>query len=236
MTMDLMRRFGAEIRASPDGGAPAMDVPAPQSYRGAELTIEADANTASYFLSLAALTGGGITVTNLDPDSRQPGIRFLDTLGRLGCLISVSPGGVMARGGGLPLRGGFSLDMRSMSEMAPTLAALAVFADKPIRLTNLAHIRGHESDRLSALAALLARTGAEAEEGPDSLTVHPASPDRLASPVINPLGDHRLAMSFAVLGAAANGIGIADPGCVAKTCPGFFSLLAGLGVEMEGLF
>jgi 3-phosphoshikimate 1-carboxyvinyltransferase len=234
MTLDLMRRFGAEAETTMDRGVLAVDVAAPRRYRGTGFAIEADANTAAYFLSLAALTGGGITVANLDPASRQPGARFLEVLRRLGCLISVSPDGVLARGGGLPLRGGFSLDLRSLSEMAPTLAVLAVFADQPIRLENLAHIRRHESDRLAALAALLGQVGVAADEGPDSLTVHPLPRDRLASPVIDPFEDHRLAMSFAILGAAANGIGIANSGCVAKTCPGFFSLLAGLGVEIGG--
>jgi 3-phosphoshikimate 1-carboxyvinyltransferase len=233
MTLELMRRFGVEARAAPDGSDLVVLVDAPASYRAAALEMEADANTAAYFLALAALTGSRIAVTNLDPASRQPGTRFLGVLSRLGCAITASPAGVTAVGGPVPLRGGFSLDMRAMAELAVTLGVLAVFADRPIRLTNLAHIRGHESDRLSALSALLGQAGAVTEEAPDGITVHPLRPGGIRRIVVDPRDDHRLAMSFALLGAAANGVGIENPGCVAKTCPGFFRMLADLGVGVD---
>ncbi len=232
LTLALMRRFGVESRSARDGTAQTVSVDGPADYRAAEVEIEADANTALYFLALAALTGGTVTVSNLDAVSCQPGLKFLAVLERLGCEITRA-NGVTARGLGLPLRGGFSLDMRAMSEMALTLGVLAVFADRPIAMTNLSHIRGHESDRLAALAALLAKAGVRTEETPDGITVHPLPRGRVLDAVVDPLDDHRLAMSFALLGAAANGVTILNPGCVRKTCPGFFRLLAGLGVGVS---
>ncbi|MDR2391471.1 MAG: 3-phosphoshikimate 1-carboxyvinyltransferase [Planctomycetota bacterium] len=233
MTLDLMRRFGAGAEAEAEGGETVVRIDAPRPYRPADFAVEADANTAAYFLSLAAVAGGCVTVTNLNPRSRQPGVRFLDVLARLGCGVETVGGGVAARGGPLPLRGGFALDMRAMAEMAVTLGILAVFADAPIRMANLAHIRGHESDRLAALAALLGLAGVRTEESPDGITVHPAGREALRPFRIDPRNDHRLAMSFALLGAAGAGVVIDNPGCVAKTCPGFFDLLAGLGVSVE---
>lgn len=230
MTLGLMRRFGVESRLSRRGSEAVVEVPAPAPYIAADMTIEADANTAGYFLALAAMTEGEVRVENLPSASGQPGLRFLAVLERLGATV-VRGAGVAVRGGPLPLRGGFSIDMRAMSESALTLGVMAVLADKPVSMTNLAHIRGHESDRLAALCAILRRFGVAAEERPDSVTIHPSPMADIDAAVVNPLEDHRLAMAFSLLGAAANGATILNPGCVAKTCPTFFSMLQRLGVE-----
>ncbi|MCC8180795.1 MAG: 3-phosphoshikimate 1-carboxyvinyltransferase [Planctomycetes bacterium] len=231
ITLDLMRRFGVTpADRSADGSVYSFAGQA--AYQATELAIEADANTAGYFLALAALTGGSVKITNLHADSLQPGIKFLDIIARLGAEVSRSDA-VAVSGGELPLRGGFAIDMRAMSEMALTLGVMAVFADQPITMTNLAHIRGHESDRLAALCAILARLGVRCDETADAVTVHPQAPRNLPCIEIDPLDDHRLAMSFAVLGAAANGITIRSSGCVAKTCPDFFSMLGRVGVQVS---
>lgn len=236
MTLDLLRAFGIDCASEKDEGGTRQTVSvfAPQTFRAADMTIEADANTALYFLALAALTGGKTTVTNLPAASRQPGLRFLDVLSRMGCPVDRSAAGVAvaAPEGGRRLRGGFALDMRPMAEMALTLGVLAVFADAPVTMTNLAHIRGHESDRLAALAQILGQLGVRADEMPDGLTVHPAEKSALPDASIDPRDDHRLAMAFALLGAAANGITISNPACVSKTCPDFFDRLAALGVSV----
>lgn len=227
MTLDLLRRFGVESSARRDGNSLRVEVDAPQGYRAASFPIEADANTASYFLALAALTGGDVTVANLSPTSGQPALKFLDVLARMGCEIRRGAA-VSARGRGLPLRGSFSIDMRAMAESALTLGVLAVFADGPVTMTNLAHIRGHETDRLAALAALLRQTGCRVEEFPDGATVWPAAKNSLIDAAIDPRDDHRLAMSFALLGAAGRGITVRNPRCVDKTCPDFFHMLGKL--------
>lgn len=233
MTLDIMERFGVVPAETKTGDPLSVFFAAPLQYRAADLTIEADANTANYFLALAAVTGGRVAVTNLPASSRQPGRKFLDLYRRLGCAVEEEKGGgVAVAGGPPPLRGGFTVDMRAMSEMALTLGVMAVFADAPVTMTNLSHIRGHESDRIAALAELLRRVGVDAEEKPDAVTVHPKPRSAVGYAVVDPADDHRLAMSAAVLGAAANGIGIANPACVAKTCPAFFAMLERLGVRV----
>lgn len=232
LTLDLMRRFGVESESRREGGGQTVDIASPVPYRAADMEIEADANTAMYFLALAALTGGDIAVANLNPASRQPGLKFLDILTRLGCDV-IRGDGVAVRGRTLPLRGGFTLDMRAMSEMALTLGVMAVFADAPVTMTNLSHIRGHESDRLAALARLLSQAGVHTEETPDSITVHPQAREKIRNVAIDPHDDHRLAMSFSLLGMAANGVTILNPACTAKTCPIFFDLLGRLGAAMR---
>lgn len=242
MTLDLLRQFGVTPEVLHQNGMLTVSFNSPCSYRATHMTIEADANTANYFLALAVLTGGSVTIDNLHPSSGQPGLKFLDVLERLGgtvirsdasITVSRAPSGTTSgtlSNKCLPLRGGFFIDMRAMSEMALTLGVMAVFADKPIAMTNLSHIRGHETDRIAALASLLREIGAQTEERPDGVVIHPVQKDAIKNVTINPRDDHRIAMSFALLGAAANGIAITSPSCVNKTCPPFFSLLKILGV------
>ena len=233
MTLDLLHSFGIDSASEKVGTMQTVSIPAPQPFKPVDMDIEADGNTAMYFLALAALTGGETTVSNLKSGSRQPALKFLDILSRLGCRVEKNADGVTVAGTGLPFAGGFSLDMRAMAEMALTLGVLAAFAEKPVTMTNLAHIRGHESDRLAALAELLGRVGVKTDETPDGITIHPAAVKDIAAATIDPKDDHRLAMSFALLGAAANGITIENPACVAKTCPDFFDRIARLGVAVS---
>lgn len=234
LTLDLMRRFGVDASSSEkSGSAHTVRFPGGKHYRAADFAIEADYNSALYFLSLPVLLGGKATVENLPADSGQPGRKFLDVLVRLGGTVSTAGGVVSVSGHGLPLRGGFDIDMRAMSEMALTLGVLAVFADAPVTMTNLAHIRGHETDRLAVLASLLEAVGAPCEQGPDWIRVIPVPPERLRSAVIDSHDDHRFVMSFALLGLAGNGLTITNPGAVAKTFPDFFRRLAVCGAEIS---
>jgi 3-phosphoshikimate 1-carboxyvinyltransferase len=123
-----------------------------------------------------------------------------------------------------------TIDMKPLSDATLTLAALAPFADAPITMTGVAHIRHHESDRLAAMSTSLGRPGIRCDEHPDGLTVHPGKP-RFA--VLETYEDHRIAMSLAVLGVAGDGVELLDPSCVSKTCPSFFDILAGLGIGTE---
>jgi 3-phosphoshikimate 1-carboxyvinyltransferase len=126
--------------------------------------------------------------------------------------------------GGAALQGG-EFDLSAMPDTAQTLAAVAVFASSPVRVTGVGFIRGHETDRIHAVVTELARCGIRAEETADGFVVHPGVP---RPAVIQTYADHRMAMSFALLGLRVPGIAIADPGCVAKTFPGFFTALEGL--------
>lgn len=235
MTLDLLRMFGVEPNVTRDAAAVTVSFDSPRPYHSVHMTIEADANTACYFFALAVLTGGTVTVDNLRPSSDQPGLKFLDILERLGGTITRATSSVTVTGTApapdRPLRGGFSIDMRAMSEMALTLGVMAVFADKPVTMTNLSHIRGHETDRIAALASLLHKVGVQTEERPDGVVIHPLPTKDIDNVIIDPQDDHRIAMSFSLLGAAANGIGITSPHCVNKTCPPFFTLLEALGIQ-----
>lgn len=226
ITLDAMRHFGATVDA--DDALTRFRV-APTGYRARDLAIEADASTATYFAALAAVTRGRVTLTNLPPVTRQPDYGFLAILERLGCRVERRADRTIIACD-QKLKGGLSVDMRPLSDATLTLAALAPFADAPITMTGVAHIRHHESDRLAAMSASLAKLGIRCEEHADGLTVHPGTP-RFA--VLDTFEDHRVAMSLAVLGVAGSGVELKDPACVSKTCPTFFELLSGLGVATE---
>ncbi|HEY0263806.1 MAG TPA: 3-phosphoshikimate 1-carboxyvinyltransferase [Granulicella sp.] len=223
ITLDLMQHFGVTVESAEDM---RHFVVQPAAYRAKDLTIESDASTASYFLAIAAVTGGEVTIPNLNLKSLQPDIRFVEILEQMGCTVTKNDEGVTLRGP-KKLRGGFTINMRACSDVVPTLAAIAPFADGPIEITDVEHIRSHESDRLKVMATTLAELGVPVEERRDGLRITPAQP-RFG--VVATHDDHRIAMSFAVLGAAGSGIGLEDPGSVSKTCPGFFNQIAGMGV------
>ena len=224
ITLDSMRHFGAEITA--DDGLEHFSV-APTGYCARDLAVEADASTATYFGALAAVTRGRIRLTNLAPATRQPDYGFMALLERLGCSVERRDDGTIVTASG-PLRGGFVADMRPLSDAALTLAVLAPFADAPITIAGVEHIRHHECDRIDAICRSLTALGVPVEEHRDGLTITPARPC-FAS--LDTFEDHRVAMSLAVLGAAGAGIELLNPACVSKTCPGFFDLVGALGVE-----
>jgi 3-phosphoshikimate 1-carboxyvinyltransferase len=229
LTLDVMAAFGVTVTtagASP-GGGPVLAVP-PGGYRAADYRVEPDASAASYLLAAAALLGGRITVAGLGAGTRQGDARFADLLGAMGASVARTADATTVTGGAGPLRSLREVDMRDMPDMAQTLAAVAVFADAPTRVRGVALIRGHETDRIAAIVSELRRAGIRAEELPDGFVVHPGLP-RPAR--IETYDDHRMAMSFALLGLRAPGIEIADPGCVAKTFPGFWDALDALRVS-----
>ena len=228
MTLAAMRHFGAAVEA--DTGLEHFTV-APTGYRARDMVVDADASTATYFAALTAVTGGRVSLTNLTPDTLQPDYGFMALLERLGCSVTSSAAGTTVASGGIragALRGGFTADMRPLSDAVPTLAAIAPFADSPITIAGVEHIRHHECDRIDAMCRSLRAVGVSVEEHRDGLTITPAHP-RFA--VLDTFEDHRIAMSLAVLGAAAAGVELRNPACVSKTCPTFFDLFGDVGVE-----
>jgi 3-phosphoshikimate 1-carboxyvinyltransferase len=226
LTVDVMAAFGVTVKTDGElgGGGPVLAVP-PRGYRAAGYRVEPDASAASYLLAAAALLGGRVTVAGLGAATRQGDARFADLLGAMGASVTRTADATTVTGRPGPLRALGEVDMRDMPDMAQTLAAVAVFADAPTRVRGVALIRGHETDRITAVVAELRRAGIRAEEQPDGFVVHPGTP-RPAR--IETYDDHRMAMSFALLGLRAPGIEIADPGCVSKTFPGFWAALAAL--------
>jgi 3-phosphoshikimate 1-carboxyvinyltransferase len=189
-------------------------------YRGREYTIEPDASAASYFFALAALTGGTVTVEGLGTSSIQGDLAFVDILEHMGCTIVREPARTTVTGG--PLRA-VDVDMNAVSDTVMTLAVVALFASGVSRIRNVAHIRHKESDRVAALATELRKLGASVDEHPDGLVIDPPAADGLNAARIATYDDHRMAMAFALAGLRIPGIEIVDPGCVAKTYPGFWA-------------
>jgi 3-phosphoshikimate 1-carboxyvinyltransferase len=219
MTLKLMERWGA--RSSIEGDT--IVVPGDQRYRSMNFTIEPDASSASYFAAAAALTGGTVTIPALGKESIQGDTGFLNILERMGAAIKWNSDSVQITGTGR--LDGVDVEMNSMPDVVPTLAAIAPFASSPTRIRKVGFNRHHESDRISALAIELDRLGAAVREFEDGLEIEPST---LRPAVIETYDDHRIAMAFAVVGLKLAGVRIKDPGCVAKTYPEFFKDLAAL--------
>ncbi|MDQ0337643.1 3-phosphoshikimate 1-carboxyvinyltransferase [Caldalkalibacillus uzonensis] len=226
ITVQLMRQFGAHVEHDDHYRSFVVE---PGGYTGQTAVLEADASTACYFLAAAALTQGTVRITNVGYSSFQPDANFIDVLERMGCQCEKTQTYLQVTGPA-QLKGGFTVDMKPMSDQAITIAALAPFADAPVRVTNVAHIRHHESDRIAVICTALRKTGIQVEEQEDGFTVYPGEPH---GATLDPHDDHRQAMTFALLGLKVPGIKIENPGCVSKTCPMFYEELKKLGVSVK---
>ncbi|NQX64218.1 3-phosphoshikimate 1-carboxyvinyltransferase [Paenibacillus qinlingensis] len=226
LTMDMMAEFGITPMVSDDGQS--ISVPS-GTYQAQTLQLEPDVSTCCYFWALAALTSGCVRIEGIDARSTsQPDIEMLDVLERMGCSVQRGENFVEVQGT-QQLKGGFTRSMKKWSDQTLTIAAMAPFADGPIRLIDAAHIRHHECDRIAAMCSELGKLGIRVEEHEDGLTIYPGQP--LAA-LVDSHDDHRMAMALSLIGLRAENIRIADPGCVSKTCPGYFEQLSTLGVEV----
>ncbi len=214
MTARVMESFGSVVQRSEDYSR--IDVAAPGGYRGIEYAIEPDASAASYFLAAAAITGGEVTVEGLGSNSMQGDVRFAECLGMMGCGVEIEADSITVSGGELR---GIDVDMNDISDTVQTLAAVALFADGPTTVRNVAHIRHKETDRIQAVVDELRKLGADAAATEDGMVITPGEPRAAAIATYN---DHRMAMSFALAGLRIPGVEILDPGCTVKTYPGYF--------------
>ena len=167
-------------------------------------------------------------IADLRPDSVQGDIGFLKVLQKMGARVTWHNDGVEVRGDGR--LAGVDVDMGAMPDMVATLAAIAPFASLPTRIRGVGFIRHHESDRLLAIATELAKLGAKVRETEDGIAIEPS---KLHPATIDSWDDHRIAMSFAVVGLKLAGVRMRNPGCVSKTFPDFFEKLAALGSGAE---
>jgi 3-phosphoshikimate 1-carboxyvinyltransferase len=223
LTLSVMRAFGAVV----DHGDFSRIVVEPTGYLSpGEFAIEPDASAASYFFAAAIATGGRVRVPGLGSGAEQGDVRFADVLGSLGATVHRSDEALEVVAAG-PLRGGV-VDMGDCSDTAQTLAAIAPLATGPITVTGIGFIRRKETDRIAAVVAELRRLGIEATEDPDGFTIVPGT---VRAAMVETYDDHRMAMSFTVLGLVEPGVSIADPGCVAKTFPTFFDVLESLRAD-----
>ncbi len=178
--------------------------------------VEPDASAASYVWAAAAIVGGRTHVPGVTTDSIQGDAQFTQLLEKMGCEAEIKSSEFVIHGA--PLHG-ITADMNAISDTVPTLAAVACFADSPTTIRNVAHIRHKECDRISALCTELRKLGVEVEEYTDGLNI---TPRPMHGAEIETYNDHRIAMSMALIGLKVPGVIIKNPGCVAKTYPGYW--------------
>ncbi|MBQ6107406.1 MAG: 3-phosphoshikimate 1-carboxyvinyltransferase [Thermoguttaceae bacterium] len=218
MTMEVMRAFGVTADEPEEC---VFRISAGQKYRGIRYVIEPDASAASYFFAAAAVAGGEMTVWNLTKNALQGDVGFCDCLAKMGCEVEYLADAIrVRRAPGAPLHG-IETDMHFISDTAQTLSVVALFADSPTTIRNVANMRVKETDRIHAVVTELRKFGAEVEEFEDGMTIQPLkqSPPAVEVETYN---DHRMAMSFAIAGLRLSGVTILDPGCTVKTYPGFW--------------
>ncbi len=222
LTIDTMDSFGAAVDHTPDLSHFRIE---PLGYTAANVAIEPDASAASYFFGAAAMTGGRVRVEGLSRSTVQGDIAFVEVLEQMGATVDWGSDSVTVTGPPAGALRGVDVDLTDISDTAQTLAVVATAASAPSRLTGIGFIRRKETDRIGAVATELTARGISVVEEEDGLIVHPGTPTpgRVAT-----YDDHRMAMSFALLGLRHPGIEIDNPGCVAKTYPRYFEDLDGL--------
>jgi 3-phosphoshikimate 1-carboxyvinyltransferase len=219
LTLDVMEKFGAKISRQ---GYESFSVSGDHAYQPGEYTVETDASNASYFFAAGAVSGVPVTVANISRESLQGDIRFLAVLQKMGATVSETEQGVTVCGKDLT---GVTVDMGDMPDMVPTLAVVAAFAKGDTIISNVAHLRAKESDRLAAVATELARMGISVSAGRDTLAITGGAPKKAS---IRTYEDHRMAMSFAVAGLKVPGLVITEAFCVEKSFPNFWDVWEGL--------
>lgn len=222
VTIQVMEEFGVKVWRT---GYRTFRIGNRARYAGREYVIEGDYSSASYFLAIAAACGGKVTVTGLNPSSPQGDRRFVSALTAMGCTVKAEPDGITVSRTG-PLNG-ITIDMSTSPDTAQTLAILASLADTPTTITGIGHLQYKESDRPWITANLLNSLGGRVEVTRDSMII---TPSPLHGGIIDPVDDHRTAMSFAILGLAIGDITITDAECVNKSFPGFWEALGRAGL------
>ncbi|TCO65711.1 3-phosphoshikimate 1-carboxyvinyltransferase [Actinocrispum wychmicini] len=225
MTVQMLRTAGVDVD---DTEADTWQV-RPGPIHGREWVIEPDLSNATPFLAAAAVTGGTVTVTGWPAETTQPGDAIREILANMGCDVELSTDGLAIRGPG-PRRGweppqgagttlsGVDVDLHEVGELTPTVAALAALAEGQSVLRGIAHLRGHETDRLKALANELNALGGDVEETDDGLVIRPRP---LHGGPWAAYADHRMATAGAILGLVVDGVEVDDIGCTTKTIPDF---------------
>ncbi len=228
MTVRMMEQFGVSVLKP---WAKRFVIPGGQQYHAMTYQIEPDASAACYFWALAAIHGLCVMVPHLHFSSLQGDVAFAQLLGSMGCEVNDTPQGICVAGPKDGRLKGITADMHSFSDQAITLAAVAPFADGPVEITGIGHIRHQESDRIAAIVENLTAMGIEARETADGVVIQPGEPKAAE---IETHEDHRLAMGFAVTGTRVPGIVIRNPDCCRKTFEEYFTVLDSLTVAIEG--
>jgi 3-phosphoshikimate 1-carboxyvinyltransferase len=218
ITLNVMRRFGVEVQRE---GWSSFTVPGRNYVSPGKITVEGDASSASYFLAAGAIGGGPVRVSGVGRDSIQGDVRFAEVLERMGARVVLRENEIEVANPSRRLKA-IDMDLNHIPDAAMTAAVMALFAEGPSVLRNIASWRVKETDRLAAMAAELRKLGAEVEEGADYLRIVPGK--LKAGIAIDTYDDHRMAMGFSLVALAGVPVTINDPGCVAKTFPEYFRL------------
>lgn len=222
MTVAMLRERGVQVD---DGDADRWAV-APGTVAALDQAVEPDLSNAAPFLALAATSGGSVTVRDWPEHTTQPGDALREVLVAMGCTVERVTGpdaGLRVTGG--DTIAGIDLDMHDIGELTPAVAALCALADSPSHLRGIGHIRGHETDRLAALATELTGLGADVTEHADGLTIRPAT---LHGGVFHTYADHRMAHAGVIVGSAVDGVLVEDIATTGKTFPDFAGVWSGV--------
>lgn len=218
LTVAVMEAFGASVDV--DGQTWIVEG---TGYQGRDYAIEPDASAASYAWAAGLISGGAVTVSGLSAGSLQGDVAVVDVFEAMGATVTRHGDATTVAAG--PALRGVDVDMAQISDTVMTVAVVAACAQGPTRIRNVGFIRHKESDRIAGPVAELRRCGIDATATADGMIINPGT---LQAAVIETYDDHRMAMAFALLGLIADGIEIRDPGCVAKTFPGYWEMLGGL--------
>ncbi|MET9854435.1 3-phosphoshikimate 1-carboxyvinyltransferase [Streptomyces sp. NPDC006450] len=216
MTLATLAEHGITVERD---GYRSFKVPAGQSFKGGHAVVEPDASGLSYFIAAAAILGGRVTIPGIGSTSHQGDVGLAEVLGRMGAHVEITENSITVKGGELH---GIEVDMDAMPDVVPSLAAVAAFAQGKTHITNIASLRVKECDRIAAVTTELRKMGITVDEYDDAMTIHGGTPH---GAVIDTYDDHRIAMTFAIIGLRTPGVVINDPGCVAKSFPAFWNTL-----------
>ena len=219
ITKNMVEEFGGKVAF--DGTVYYVE---PKSYSIKEYQVEPDVSAACYFYGIAAIYGCKALVNNVHFNSTQGDIRFINVLEEMGCKVTDTEAGIEVVGPD-KLKGLENVDMNNFSDQALTLANVAIFADSPTTISNIAHIRGQECDRLHAIACNLKNMGINVDEREDSITIYPGQFNHAD---IETYEDHRVAMSFTMSGLGETSLTILNPMCCKKTFENYFDIIEGL--------
>lgn len=224
MTMAMLAERGVEV----DSSEPNTWRVAPGPIRAVDTDVEPDLSNAAPFLAAALVTGGRVRVLGWPEHTTQPGDALRSILAAFGARVRLDSEGLTVRGPGVGQLEGVDLDLHEVGELTPVIAALAALAEAPSFLRGIGHLRGHETDRLAALATELSTLGAEVTQTDDGLEIRPGPLAQPSSAVFGCYDDHRMAQAGAVLGLAVRGLVVQDIGTTSKTLADFPGLWKGL--------
>lgn len=226
MTIETMKAFGVNVEVSAKFDKFKVS---PQTYKSTDYVIESDVSSAGYLFALAAIHNLEIEILNLNKNTLQPDIKLLEILETMGCTYKLNDNKAIIKGTS-KLIGGFEFNLNDFSDQALTLGCVAPFADAPITISGVSHIRKHECDRLVALHEGLKNLQIKSDVYEDKIVIHPGQPKPAT---INTYDDHRVAMSFSILATKCFGVVIENPSCTAKTFPNFFDVMQKFGTTFS---